>query len=280
MLVSGLEIPIHDRPSVARCSWVRYQSKRNGYRTKRKRMVVSGAFVASVVDAKDNTALKERTDAGGTVWVKGDPGDEFFVTIGQLFDLGHTVTAHIEVDGKDLGYSMVWHRAPFVSDPLGPAKSGQSWRDGDMVSHAFQFMRHVASHSSTHDEEGRRAPAAGCVTVTFYRATVSADQTETETESTSEWTGSTEAVVASHKKEQASLRAGVGSAPGRVPRATAMFYDCHETLSTITIRYTTDFGIAVRGLYTHEEVNMPPSPPNKKVKREAGGTSKDDAIVV
>ena len=64
-------------------------------------MVVSGAFVASVVDAKDNTVLKERMDTGGTVWVKGDPGDEFFVTIGQLYDLGHTVTAYIKVDGKD-----------------------------------------------------------------------------------------------------------------------------------------------------------------------------------
>ena len=241
-------------------------------------MVVSGPFVASVVDANDKTALTERTDSGGTVWVKGEPGDEFFVTIRQLYDIGHAATAHINVDGKDLGYSLVWKRGPFVSSPLGPPKSGQSWDDSDMVTHAFKFMRHVAPQPSADDE--RRVPAAGSVTVTFYRAVVSADQTAPRQDTTSEWTGSTDTAVASHKKEQASLRAGVGSVPGRLPRAADTFYDHKEVLATITIRYTTDFGIAVRGLYTPDEVNMPSSPAKKKMKKEAGGTSADDAIVV
>jgi hypothetical protein len=135
--------------------------------------------------------------------------------------------------------------------------------------------------SSQANEDGG-FPAAGGITVTFYRATASAHQAEIKTETiTSEWRGSDETVaVASHKKEQSSLRAGIGTTLGRLPTASDVAYDRHEVLATLNVRYTTDFGIAVRGLYTPEEVNMPSSPVRKRVKREPRGTNEDDAIVL
>lgn len=240
-------------------------------------------FYVHLVDATTGMPLQERTDANGAVWVKGEPGDEFFVLVEQDARGGPAcdVSASIKVDGASLGYRPVWKREnlPFTSNLLGPAKTGQLSTDSDMVTHAFKFLRHETTQNGD-DDDDRGEPTTGSVVVTFRRAVFS-DEMRKNVTTVSEWVGSDEAVVASNKKEQVALRAGVGSVPSRIcVRPTVV--RAHEVLETVTVRYTTDFGIAVRGLYTPDEVNMPSSssPARKRVKKAAGGMSEDDAIVL
>ena len=77
-----------------------------------------------------------------------------------------------------------------------------------------------------------------------------------------------------HKKEASTLRAEVGSTPHTLACKTSnISYLKKDHLQTLTIHYTTSFGLAVRHLLTDEETRAPPV----SVKRAAteGGAVKE-----
>lgn len=240
-------------------------------------MVVSGQFMGTLVHTSGQP-LVERKDPDGNVWVKGDAGDEFFVTFGQISSGTCIVQAVVNVDGADIGYTLTWKGGPYMSNPLGPLVAGQG-SGSTMKTTAFKFMRH-----SPCDEGGSSdtlQPKAGTVRFTFFRVTECSEKKPYHLTPTKGWSSEATAANSTHKKETTTLCAGVGTTAGDAPIVSTVQYTRHEALATITVCYTTDFGIAVRGLYTPEEVNMPTAPPPKRVKKEAHtgtGTCAADAI--
>ena len=60
-----------------------------------------------------------------------------------------------------------------------------------------------------------------------------------------------------HKKEQSQLRSEEGSAASTLSNpSSGRRARCGELLETITVQYTSDFGLAVRGLLSEEETGM------------------------
>lgn len=236
-------------------------------------MVADGGFRLSIVDATTKQPLRERVDKGDIGWVQGEEGHEFFVTVGvdkrpasrPPNPPAKYVHACIYVDGKDLGYHMRFQSCyTSTSPPLGPAKAGQAWNEEGVV-HAFKFERGTSGGGNWH---------VGSVTVVFRRATLQSSAAVPKT-TIQTWTGQT-ASAALHHKEQSSLHAGVGTTPGKMPNVASRPLECHEVLGVLTLRYTSDMGLAVRGM----EADTPPCKKVKTEDKKPGGTSKQDAIVL
>ena len=208
------------------------------------------SFAASLTNASTGEELRMYEDGAGQAWVKGEPGDEFFIRLNND-DARHALCG-VRVDGVGIGYDM-----PVLgktrSIPLGVLKSGPSWSDESLITHALKFVEQKREAVGNDEDEGR-PPTSGTVTVQWYeygpRANVANDTT------TAKWSGGKNAASGMHKKEQSQLRSEEGSAastlknyPGPRPRRGAL-------LHTITVRYTSDFGLAVRGLLSREETGM------------------------
>lgn len=248
-------------------------------------MVRTGCFELLLIDAVTKQPLLEKVDGEGKVWVKGDPGDEFFVQVISSMPRGTDVDASVKVDGNDLGYGWVTH-GPDRSDMLGPAKGGDLENN---VVHAFKFVRHENKTVEEDDDDGPGPlPAAGTVQVNWHLTYKTAKTYDTPSSSCASWQAvASDAHASSHnKKEMATLKAGVGSAPSQIAGLSNAVYEKGQHIATATIHYTTDFGMAVRGLYTEDEVRPPPAlllPAPKKAKtekKEAAGTSQQTAISV
>lgn len=210
----------------------------------------NGTFTLSVVDATTLDTLKEYDD-GSTTWIKGEDGDEFFIVIkSETYD---HVRCCIQVDGKDLGYT--WKsKAPNESTPLGPLKEGQVMTSGKagLVTHAYRFVRHAVAETSSSDED---APHPGCGTITATWHSVECTDTSAICTKTNAWVKDDLPIGGgSHKKDSSVLRSTVGSMPGSLPTVCPGTYEDVEELCTLSIKYTTDFGLAVRGLLKDEDV--------------------------
>lgn len=212
------------------------------------------AFSLTLTDASTGEGRREYVDAMGTTWVKGEKDDEFFIMLKN----GDTRDAmcKIFVDDVDLGYLYKMPRTR-TSAPLGVLKSGQSWSDSNLISHALKFVEKTRAPAAGEDEDGR-LPSTGSVTVQWYNCVWENNCVKPETKTTSSWSGASSASSSTmHKKEQSQLRSEEGStASTLINDPNAQTARCGELLATTTVQYTSDFGLAVRGLLSADETGM------------------------
>jgi hypothetical protein len=243
-------------------------------------MVQNQGFTLMLLDEFKNP-MRERVDKDGVTWCVGEPNKEFWIQMGQMHSW-HASLLYLEVDGADIGYSMSFKKHWIgTTNPLGAIKSGQDWNSTDpLTTHAFKFMRHDVVKDDNDEDDIRGNTPAGSITMYVHKCVPGVKTELPQDGTTSAWTpSSSTGANVTHKKEQAALRAGVGSTPGSLNAVSNDAIDDLGEVCRITIRYTTDFGMAVRGLYTEEEVSAPPPPPPpKRVKREPRGDSEEDAI--
>ena len=226
-------------------------------------------FSVALVDAVTQEQLSEYTASDGSTWVKGEPGDEFFVSV-QTEVSNFSVVCCIEVDGKDIGYTWVTHKAD-ISPPLGPLKGGQSLSTSakDIVTHAFRFVELEANRTESNEADDDRVvpPGNGEVTAIWYTARetglLNSDL------KIGEWTGDRLEGdrLTDNKKDCSVLRSMNGSMPGSVPGVSPRTYEKDEEIGRLSLKYTTDFGMAVRGLYPKQPVQY--ARPKKRTERDA-----------
>lgn len=210
------------------------------------------AFSLTLTDASTGEGRREYVDAMGTTWVRGERDEEFFIMLRNQDT--RDALCRIIVDDVDLGYSYKMPRTR-TSAPLGVLKSGQSWSDSNLISHALKFVEKTRASSG---EEDVRLPSTGSVTVKWYNCMWEYSSVKSDTaQTTSSWPGSSAASSSMHKKEQSQLRSEEGST------ASTLLNDFKgptarigELLATTTVQYTSDFGLAVRGLLSADETGM------------------------
>ena len=206
------------------------------------------AFSLTLTDACTDEERREYVDAMGTTWVKGETDDEFFIMLKNQDT--RDALCRIFVDGVDLGYSYTMPRTR-TSAPLGILKSGQAWADSELIAHALKFVEQP--RASIGDEEDGRTPSSGSVTVQWYNCMWEYNSVTSEATTTS-WSGSRAPSSAMHTKEQSQLRSEEGSTASTLtndPKGPTA--RCGELLATTTVQYTSDFGLAVRGLLSADE---------------------------
>ena len=193
-------------------------------------MPARGSFSLSLVDADSLDPLREYGECLSSVsWVKGEGGDEFFVVL--RCEQYNSTKCFVEVDGKDLGYTWISH-SPGTSEPLGPIKGGQTARAGstDLVTHAFRFVRESRS-------EEHKPSSFGTVKATWFAC---------------EREGDDDAVTLDGWDEDdtfdSSLRASTGAMPGSLPKVCTGSWVTRDEMCSLSINYTTEIGLAVRGL--------------------------------
>lgn len=210
------------------------------------------AFSLTLTDASTGEGRREYVDAMGTTWVRGERDEEFFIMLRNQDT--RDALCRIIVDDVDLGYSYKMPRTR-TSAPLGVLKSGQSWSDSNLISHALKFVEKTRASPG---EEDVRLPSTGSVTVKWYNCMWEYSSVKSDTaQTTSSWPGSSAASSSMHKKEQSQLRSEEGST------ASTLLNDFKgptarigELLATTTVQYTSDFGLAVRGLLSADETGM------------------------
>ena len=217
-------------------------------------MVVSGGFALQLVDANSGAPYKELLDTSGQSWVAGEQGDEYFLQAKHVISPGCRTMCFLEVDGvrigkykKDAG-SLGWSRN------LGLKKSGQTIARGEEgVCHALKFQRIGQAAAQAADDDGAdegRPPAHGMITATFYRSTKLGKKHHSTTTGGTNLGSSTQSHADNKKEGAAALKSTAGSAPASYKPSSHKSIT-HEELGRVTIRYTSDFGLAVRGLHKH-----------------------------
>ena len=100
-----------------------------------------------------------------------------------------------------------------------------------------------------------RLPSTGSVTVKWYNCMWEYNSVTSESKkTTSSWSGSRAPSSAMHKKEQSQLRSEEGSTASTLTNdPNGPTARCGELLATTTVQYTSDFGLAVRGLLSEDE---------------------------
>lgn len=230
-------------------------------------MPTTDSFGLTLVDAVTREPLKEYHDGStGTTWVKGEPGDEFFVVV--KCEVRDDVKCKIAIDGKDLGYNWVSH-APDTSPFLGPLKSGQTISSGDddhLTTHALRFVRHEVSRDA---ESTETHSISGSVTASWY--TAECDARSECSWKMDDWTPEETRVTSGHAKDSSVLRTVAGSMPGSLNTSVhTHFWRGVDRLRTLEIKYTTDFGLAVRGLLSDEETRPVKDETPKRRKTDVG----------
>ena len=206
-------------------------------------MVKHGDFELVLIDAVTSLPLQEKTDALGRTWVKGDDGQEFFVQVNNSVLRRCGLEVDVYVDGHDVGYS--WgsvsaSESDFIGIPV-PQCPFPKVR-------AFKFERRDA-HSDTPD---RHVPGSGTVKAIWYETPVEAGAPMASDRVERKWCDS-HSETSKHPKEASSLRATVGSCEHSMQMFEEGVWERLRIVDSITIHYTSDFGMAVRGLYTRRE---------------------------
>jgi hypothetical protein len=213
------------------------------------------AFSLTLTDASTGSERREYVDAMGTTWVKGERDDEFFIMLKNVDS--RDALCKIFVDGVDLGYSYKIPRTR-SSAPLGVMKTDQSLSDFNLITHALKFGEKTRAPTGGEDEDGHM-PYTGSVTVQWYNCEWDYNCVKFEPKMTSSWSGAASSASSSimHNKEQSQQRSEEGSTASTLinypygPTARR-----GELLATTTVQYTSDFGLAVRGLLTANETGM------------------------
>lgn len=219
----------------------------------------------------------------GQTWVAGEDGAEFFLQIKHT-NPGTDTSCKIAVDGEHLTSWRMRHDNHDWSSKLGAIKRGQSLSAGDQgIMHALRFQRvgqSSASRDDQEDEDESRLPTFGSVEAKWYR-TVKTTQLKS-TVNTKGFGGSSAASIggdkASKKEGAAALRSTAGSVPTTFVESKFKS-TLHEQLGAASIRFTSEFGLAVRGLLRDEDASAPADggalPRAKRSKRDerAAGSS-------
>lgn len=244
-------------------------------------MVRVGAFVLRLVCARTDAELEEHTDDAGNTWVAGSEGDEFFVRVQLAADPGFDVQTVVEVDGASIGYT--WNISGDQVDSesnktskLGPLKSGQQSSGGTQVTaHAFKFEKIGQPAADNDDNDDDSQPASGQVVARWHRAVKSGQPALNTGVQTWQGAGATAAAGGdkARKKEGASaLKSGTGATPTSYTWSQYM-WEQHEEVARATIRYTSEFGLAVRGILKDDQGGAPRASglPRAKQGRARGG---------
>ena len=215
------------------------------------------AFGVTLTQASTGDARHEYFDGTGAAWVKGEEDDEFFIVLTN--NDTRPALCKVYVDGVHLGYDNQLP-AGATTPPLGVLKSGQSFAESNLITHALKFVKRTRDECAAgEDEDDHRLPSAGSVTVKWYNCIWDSDATYDPVHTTRSWQGtaSSSSSATMHKKEQSQLRSEEGSAASSLSNSsTGLRARCGELLDTVTVQYTSDFGLAVRGLLTKEETGM------------------------
>lgn len=236
-------------------------------------------FGLHLVDAVTEGKLREHVDDDGMTWVKGDAGEEFFVQIScETFQ---TIKCEVSVDGKGIGYTWLTHK-PDISIPLGPIKANQDTEPSStngMVTHAFRFVEldvpsdQTGGAAGDDDDENIRPGYGTIVAKWFTTRHVSSELLFVA--KTWEGTEAPASTRSDNKKDASVMRSTVGCMPGSLPPVVPGVYEKHEEIGRLEIRYTSDFGMAVRGLYkTLQPVQW--AQPKKRTRDYANLTCKED----
>lgn len=220
-------------------------------------VVAAHGLGVTLTHASTGDERREYTDGMGSSWVKGEDGDEFFVVLTN--EGSRTVMCKVEVDGVYLGYDVVLPHNT-TSPPVGVLKRGQSFSESRIISHALKFVERKRNETTEGDEEDRRFSPVGSVAVEWY--TCKRDYCATEKSSdytTTSWTGGSDRLPRTmHKKEQSQLCSEEGSTVSTLSTSQddRLALHCGALITTTTVQYTSDFGLAVRGLLSEEETGM------------------------
>lgn len=237
-------------------------------------------FALQLVDATAGIPLNEHIDGSGQAWVAGEEGDEYFLQVRHVADPGCDTKCIIEVDGeeidsrrKGLGSRLTW------SHNLGLRKAGQTVAPGEEgIIHALKFARigqaAAAGDGGGAEDEDGRPPAHGLIVARFHRYTVIGKRTKESTAS-SRWQGSSSQQGDNKKEGAAALKSTTGSAPSSY-KVSRHRTQTNEEVGRVSIRYTSEFGLAVRGMLTagNDDQQQADAPARtKRRKREAGDHS-------
>jgi hypothetical protein len=239
-------------------------------------------FALSVVDAVSRRPLAERTGPDGKTWVKGESGEEFFVVVKSARH--EQVRCCIKVDGQHMGYSFVTDR-PTESPAFGPIverKPHEQVEEGTAATVAFRFTVSKVETATPDDAEADAPPTSGTVQATWY-SVVATGAAATQYAPVATWHDGAGATVRSdNKKEASALRASAGTTPSSLRNFARATYTTVDELCRLTIHYTSDFGLAVRGLLTQEERDAMRAPPTarKRPRRDGGGGGEAEACPV
>lgn len=234
-------------------------------------MVAVGAFALQVVDADTGIPLKELVDQkDGQVWVEGSEGVQYFLQISHTRNPGYDTKCIVDVDGINLSKHHKRATDLHWSKNLGIKKKGQDVAVGaEGISHALKFQRigQVAAADGAEDEDGR-PPACGMIVARWHRTTDLGPARGGMKVRDNKWQGgASHAAAADNKKEgAAALKSTAGSAPSTF-RTASRRTATHEEVGRITIRYTSDFGLAVRGLLKDDEQDAAAAGALPKAKR-------------
>ncbi|EOD34446.1 hypothetical protein EMIHUDRAFT_363482 [Emiliania huxleyi CCMP1516] len=202
-------------------------------------------FSLRLVDAATGEPLKEYTDSQGREWVAGEDDQEFFVELANEAGAGR-VKAFVTVDGSSIGYNWQIVGEAASSSQLGPLKTGQQTAAGaTVVAHAFKFKQADETGDDGEASEGA-PPPYGRVEVSWKRATLSDVPTPTQGFQTAAWAG--KGVSTSSKKEgMGALKSSTGAAPTSLAWSSQS-WTVHDEVASATILYSSQFGLAVRGM--------------------------------
>ena len=218
-------------------------------------------FSLRLLDAESGTALEEHMDAQGGAWYQGEPGSEYFIELAIDWDQGKTI-AEIKVDGKCIGYTFRGHGGGYTNK-LGVHTSPAP----GMSQHVALAFASAAAGASEADDDAQPAggggsgPPFGSVSVTWYRATDTgvanvpslAGGAKSKISSWTAVDGNVRASGDKGKKKDhiGALKSTMGStseAARAVSTAPSKAWLRHEALQTLSLRYTSEFGLVVRGI--------------------------------
>ena len=143
---------------------------------------------------------------------------------------------------------------------IGPLKPGQDDEEKPLkvkgaeahnqkIAHAFKFVRVDQVPAGAFES---LPPSFGRIEAVWRRCTPSGGGAS----SLFLWQGSSSSASAESKEGAAALKAALGSTPTSLPVLDAgKYWEEHEEIGRAHIRYTSEFGLAVRGLLPAQDAN-------------------------
>ena len=208
-------------------------------------------FDLDVVNAATKASYPKYIDASGNRWVCGEPGKEFFIRVfvfpqAQGKTEGPYYRLSVKVDGRHLGYDCI---ADTTDDKFHAAIFGIP--KGDVSINAFKFERHDLSSSSKNADDAMDGrPGQGNIQLTVYKVHRLAKFEDTSSLIPREWDAASAPSTRGNKKDSSVLSAGKGKSTQSQAAKSKYDYSEGVQVEVQTLNYTTEFGLAVRGMHT------------------------------
>lgn len=199
-------------------------------------MVCSGPFSLRLIRSGTDAAYEEHVDSKGETWIAGEEGEEYWIELGVKEATGHTL-AEVQVDGSGIGYR--WRGKDEYVSKVGASKGSVP---GEVAVHsAFAF----AEMKTEPDGDGQGNRECGTIKVSWYSAR---NKNVPVTTHTKGWKEGGDGVKGSGKEKIGGLKSKMGSATRSVGSTAVNRWEMGSLLKTLTIRYTSEFGLVVRGI--------------------------------